>query len=36
MDENKTNINWLISIKLRTLLKPYKIMENKKMHLAYF
>ena len=36
MNENKTNINWLISIKLRTLLKPYKIRKNVKIHLAYF
>ena len=36
MNENKTNINWLISIQLRTLLKSYKISKNEKIDLAYF
>ena len=31
MNENKTNINWLITIQLRPLLNPYKIRKNRKI-----
>ena len=34
MNENKTNINWLITINLNPYENPYKIKENKKMDLA--
>ena len=34
MNENKTNINWLISINLTTRGNPYKIKENEKVNLA--
>ena len=36
MNENKTNINWLITIYLRPLLIPYNIRNNSKKDLAYF
>ena len=34
MNENKTNINWLITINLNPYGTPYKIKENEKMNLA--
>jgi hypothetical protein len=34
MNENKTNINWLITINLNPYGNPYKIKENGKMDLA--
>ena len=34
MNENKTNINWLITINLNHYGNPYKIKENEKMDLA--
>ncbi len=34
MNENKTSINWLITINLNSYGKPYKIKENEKMDLA--
>ena len=36
MNENKTNINWLITIQSRLTQKPYKIRENSKTDLACF
>ena len=34
MNENKTNINWLITINLNPHGDPYKIKENEKMNFA--
>ena len=36
MNENKTNINWLITIQSISLLNPYNIRKNSKTDLAYF
>ena len=34
MNENKTNINWLITINLNSYGNPYKIKKNEKINLA--
>ncbi len=36
MNENKTNINWLITINLNTFGAPCKIKENSNLDLACF
>ena len=36
MNDNKTNINWLITINLNPFEKYCKIRKNVKIHLAYF
>ena len=36
MNENRTNINWLITIQSRPTPKPYKIRKKRKIDLACF